>query len=67
MRGLYRGSLRASATKSNTSSTGRLMTISPEEVARPLPGDDLAARAGFSKGEFTWEWLLEPIGDGQPG
>jgi hypothetical protein len=29
MRGLYRGSLRSSATKSNTSSIGRLMTISP--------------------------------------
>ena len=35
IRGLYRGSLRSSATKSNTSSTGRSMTISPSNCAMP--------------------------------
>src|SRR5215208_4344489 len=37
MRGLYRGSFRSSATKSNTSSTGRSMTSSPAMDAMRIP------------------------------
>src|SRR5215211_5262114 len=63
MRGLYRGSLRSSATKSNTSSTGRLMRISPLMCA--MAGLLVSARRRLCSAQHPGDADYPPL-DGGP-